>query len=304
MSEHIVHTAILEDTFRIGKGLPGVPDSFREVMRDFEAFSQLGCITVSGDQFSFRLLEQYKPLWPQRDELLKAKTAFVLGWVSHRACDREMKPIWREPKLKGRGSDVDPNLSPTECSVYHEGVMFNRYYASNPKFRLAVYPQEISQVPASEYVNLDRAALFVQQAFGASYMEIQTLQEDKGMQVFFEEMCMRAQKFYVDPQRYTRSAGNPVPELTEEYVTGINWVDDSDSIVQLALRLRAGETPEPSEYLAAYHAEPGSHYGKALRLSLSYILTAAEYFEREDMGIDELKERLDIGKKGPGGLAV
>jgi len=39
-------------------------------------------------------------------------------------------------------------------------------------------------------------------------------------------------------------------------------------------------------------------------LSLSYILTAAEYFERADMGMDELKERLDIGKKGPGGLAV
>ncbi len=304
MSEHIVHTAVLEDTFRIAGGLPGIPESFREVMRDFEAFAQLGCITVSGDTFSFRLLEEYKPLWAGRDELLKAKTAFVLGWVSHRACDREMKPIWREPKLKGRGSDVDPNLSPTECSVYHEGVMFNRYYANDPKFRLAVYPQELAQVPGSDYIDLDRAALFIQQAFGASYMNIQTLPEDADPQTFFEEMCMRAQKFYVDPQRYTRSAGSPDPELTEEYVTGINWVDDNDRIVRLALRLRAGESPSPDEYQAAYDSVPESHYGKALRLSLSYILTAAEYFERADMGMDELKERLDIGKKGPGGLAV
>ena len=200
MSEHIVHTAVLEDTFRIAGGLPGIPESFREVMRDFEAFAQLGCITVSGDTFSFRLLEEYKPLWAGRDELLKAKTAFVLGWVSHRACDREMKPIWREPKLKGRGSDVDPNLSPTECSVYHEGVMFNRYYANDPKFRLAVYPQELAQVPGSDYIDLDRAALFIQQAFGASYMNIQTLPEDADPQTFFEEMCMRAQKFYVDAE--------------------------------------------------------------------------------------------------------
>ncbi len=304
MSEHIVHTAILEDTFRIAKGLPGIPESFREVMKDYEGFAQLGCITVSGDQFSFRLLEQYKPLWAGRDELLKAKTAFVLGWVSHRACDREMKPIWREPKLKGRGSDVDPNLSPTECSVYHEGVMFNRYYANTPKFRLAVYPQELSRVPASDFVNLDWAAQLIQQAFGASYMNIQTLKEDAEPQEFFEEMCMRAQKFYVDPQRYTRSAGNPDPELTKEYVTGINWVDDNDKIVQLALRLRAEESPVAAEYQSAYDAVPESHYGKALHLSLSYILTAAEYFERADMGMDELKERLDIGKKGPGGLAV
>lgn len=63
MSEHIVHTAVLEDTFRIAGGLLGIPESFREVMRDFEAFAQLGCITVSGDTFSFQLLEEYKPLW-------------------------------------------------------------------------------------------------------------------------------------------------------------------------------------------------------------------------------------------------
>lgn len=304
MSEHIVHTAILEDSFRIGRGLPGIPEGFREIMRDLESFAQLGCITVSGDQFSFRLLEQYKPLWSARDELLKAKVAFVLGWVSHRACDREMKPIWREPKLKGRGSDVDPNLSPTECSVYHEGVMFNRYYANDPKFRLAVYPQEITQLPASGYVDLTRAAHFVQQAFGACYMNIQTLNQQDDAQSFFEEMCMRAQKFYVDPQRYARSAGSPLPELTEEYVTSIHWVDDNDPIICLALRLRAGERPTSNEYEAALAAGSQSHYGRALKLSLSYILTAAEYFERDDMSIDELKQRLDIGKKGPGGLAV
>ncbi|HIR57845.1 MAG TPA: hypothetical protein IAA54_09245 [Candidatus Gallacutalibacter pullicola] len=304
MSEHIVHTAILEDSFHIGVGLPKIPESFREVMRDFENFSRLGCITVSGDQFSFRLLEEYKPLWPRRDELLKAKLAFVLGWISHRACDREMKPIWREPKMKGRGSDVDPNLSPTECSVYHEGVMYNRYYAVDPTFRLAIFPEELACLDGIERIDLDRAALFIQQAFGASYMNIQTLSDTDGMQTFFEEMCMRAQKFYVDLRRYTRSAGSPDPELTAEYVTDINWIDNHDEIVNLAVRLRGGETPSPAEYENALAAEPASHYGKALRLSLSYILTAAEYFERDDMGIAELKERLDIGKKGPGGLAV
>ena len=45
MSEHIVHTAVLEDTFRIAGGLPGIPESFREVMRDFEALFWGGCPT-------------------------------------------------------------------------------------------------------------------------------------------------------------------------------------------------------------------------------------------------------------------
>lgn len=304
MSEHIVHTAILEDSFRIGVGLSCIPESFREIMKNFEHFAQLGCITVSGDQFSFRLLEEYKPLWPHRDELLKAKLAFVLGWVSHRACDREMKPIWKEPKMKGRGSDVDPALSPTECSVYHEGVMFNRYYRSNSKFYLTIYPEKTECLPGADMLDLERAASFIQMAFGACYLDIQTLNPDKGMQEFFEELCMRSQKFYVDLRRYTRASENPEPDLTAQYVTDINWISDQDPLVHLASRLRRSEIPRTEEYDTAFSAQPLSHYGKALNLSLRYIATAAEYLENPTMEIEELKERLDIGKKGPGGLAV
>ena len=304
MSEHIVHTAVLEDSFLIGLKLSSVPASFCDVMQDYEKIAQLGCITVSGDQFSFKLFEEYKPLWKNRDDILKAKLAFVLGWISHRACDRQMKPIWREPGSKGRGSDVDPNLSPTECSVYHEGVMYNKYYSDVSKFRYAIFPDEMSSLPGIGQIKLDIATSFVQQSYGASYMNIQTLPEEAPKQQYFEELCMRAQKFYVDPTRYTRSAGSPLPDLTDEYVTSINWFSEDDSIVRLAQDLRAGKNPSPAEADAAFAEEPKSHYGKALKLSIGYILTAGEYFERDDMTMDELKERLDIGKKGPGGLAV
>ena len=304
MSEHIVHTAILEDSFSICKGLSAVPESIREIMQCYGPFARLGCVTVSGDSFSFRLLEEFKPLWQERDGLLSSKLAFVLGWISHRACDRQMKPIWREPGNKGRGHDVDPNLSPTECSVYHEGYIYNQYYSYDPKFRMAIFPAEMNSLAGVGAIDLKAMDQFTQQSFGANMMHIQTIDQDAAAQLFFEEMCMRAQKFYVDIARYTNSAGSPDPALTAEYINDIDWYDDGDPIIHLARAIRSGNPPALNNYDSIYAEEAKSHYGKALRQSIGYIITSAEYLESPAMTIGELKERLDIGKKGPGGMAV
>jgi hypothetical protein len=307
MSEHIVHTGILEDSFAVAQLLPQVPGSFKAVMRKHRAFGQLGSITVAGDSFSFRLLEEYRPLWDTRDELLEAKLAFVLGWVTHRACDRTMKPIWNIAEITGRGSDADPRVSPTECSVYHEGTLFNLYYRDDPTFRLAVFPEELAAHSGAEFFDLKQAAGYVQSAFAVNMMNIQTFcpeASDLDGQAFFENVCTQAQKFYVDVSRYTKAAGQPDAEKLEKFVTGINWYDETDPVIAAAKKLRGGEAVTPAECVAAFDAPASSHYGKALLLSLSYIIAAADYFTEPMMTMETLKARLDIGKKGPGGLGV
>lgn len=304
MSEHIVHTAVLEDSFSIAAHLAAIPADFREILADYLDFARLGCITVSGDQFTFRLLEEFKPKWQNRDTLLKAKMAFVLGWISHRACDRQMKPIWREPGSVGRGSDVDPSLSPTECSIYHEGAMYNNYYAASPVFRYAIFDEKLSELPGCELIKREEMTRFVQESFAVNLMNIQTIPTNLPAQQFSEELCMRAQKFYVDLQRYKKSAGNPNPELTKNYLTDINWFDPKDRIIAVAQMLRRNEVPTGEAVGKALDEQAGSHYGKALQLSLRYFIAATDYFTRDEMSLDELKERLDIGKLGPNGLRV
>lgn len=303
MSEHIVHTAVLEDSFAICQGLSELPEDFRKIMRDHARFAQLGSITVAGDTYSTRLLDEYKGKWNNRDDNMQARLAFVLGWISHRACDRTMKPLWVEPPMK-IGSDVDPNISPKECSIYHEGFIYNKYYSNTPKFHYCIFPEDLQGLPGIGLINREIASSFVQQSFGTNYMEIQTLPDDGEDQAWFEEICKRAQKFYVDVMRYHRSAGNPDPDYTKEFLTDINWFDESDGIISLALDLRNGKNVLKKAYKDAMNEEPKCHYGIALRLSIKYIITALNYINSADMTLEELREQLDIGKLGPGGQGV
>jgi hypothetical protein len=304
MSEHIVHTGILEDSIALMPYLKKIPPDFVKAIKGHIGFARLGCITVAGDQFSFRLLEEYKPLWKNRDDLLEAKLAFVLGWVSHRACDRQMKPLWNIKEIFGRGSDADPSVSPTECSVYHEGTLFNLYYADNPVYRLAIFPEQLSALPGAELFNIPLAEKFIESSYGMNMLDIQTFPMPPPDQRFMENLCVQAQKFYVDISRYARATANPNPALMDNYVKKINWYDSNDPIIAQAVFARRGGIPEPSLVEAALDNSATSHYGKALQMSLGYFLAAAEYFSNDGMSIDTLKDRLDIGKKGPGGLAV
>lgn len=303
MSEHIVHTAVVEDSFAICLGLPDVSDDFRKVMTDHAKFAGLGSITVAGDAFSTRLLDEYRQKWNERDDKMEARLAFVLGWISHRACDRTMKPLWVEPPMK-IGSDVDPNISPKECSVYHEGFIYNKYYSHVPEFHYCIFPEDLKDLPGIKLINHEIAGMFIQQSFGVNYMAIQTLPNDGEDQEWFEKICKQAQKFYVDMMRYHRSAGNPDPDYTKEFLTDINWFDESDAIVRLALDLRDGKKVSEQAYIDAMGEEPTCHYGKALHLSIKYIMAASNYFKNIDTSLNELREQLDIGKLGPGGQGV
>ena len=304
MSEHIVHTGILEDSFAIAPYLPQIPADYEDVIKNHLGFARLGCITVSGDQFSFRLLEEWCPQWSKRDDCLKAKLAFVLGWISHRACDRQMKPIWNISEMMARGSDANPKLSPTECSVYHEAELYNLYYKDDPTFRLSIFPEELKACKGAELFDIDMAMEYAESSFGVNMMNIQTFSAKDEGQIFIENVCIRAQKFYVDVSRYTKDCGTPDPALRAEYVTDIDWYNKDDEIIKVANKLRDGGTSSPEECEAALKAIPSSHYAQALKKSLEYIVSAAEYFNDPDMSMDTLKDRLDIGKLGRKGLGV
>jgi hypothetical protein len=306
MSEHIVHTGVVEDTALLMPYLKSISPDFVKAVQNHLGFARLGCITVSGDRFSFRLLEEYKPLWKNRDDLLEAKLAFVLGWVSHRACDRQMKPIWNIAEVIGRGSDADPSISPTEISIYHEATLYNLYYADNAIFRLAIFPDQLASWPGADLFNLPLAAEFVESSFAMNLMNNQTfpLPPQSTDQVFIENICLKSQKFYVDVSRYSRAAGNPLPENKKNYVKDINWYNQNDEIIKTIQLLRRGGTIDSITVEKAVAIKASCHYGQAVQLSLDYITAAADYFKDDSMSIDALKERLDIGKKGPGGLAV
>ncbi|MBP7401460.1 MAG: hypothetical protein KBA30_02475 [Clostridia bacterium] len=306
LSEHVVHTAILEDSFNLVRFSDGILPEFRDLCEKYRGFGALGCTTISGDQFSFRLLEECRAAWPDRQpgDGIESKLAYVLGWVSHRATDRQMKPIWTEPDPMGKGYDADPALSPTECSVYHEGFMFREYYMEHERFRDAILPGGLDALAGPLGIDAAQAAPFVQTLLLRNLFEEQTLVRDPtDVNKWFERVGLRRQRFYVDLNRYVRAILTPDPAKLDEFVVSIRFFDRNDAILRMARAIRDGAEPTSTDIEAAVAAEPESHYGKALRLSYGYIRAASDYYAT-DMPFEELKERLDIGKRGRDGRVV
>ena len=301
LSEHIVHTAILEDCFNLMTHSDEIPPEFRKIAAKYINFARLGCITISGDKFSFRLLEDCKAKWDTRrpEQMLEPVLSFVFGWVSHRAADRQMKPIWKEPDKPKGSADVDPKLSPTECSIYHEGAVFRKYYTESGNLRYVISSEKFADLDRGGRIKMDKLEGLMQALVLRNLFELQTIEEDD-VDAWFEKVDLRTQRFYVDINRYVASALRPEPDKAEEYLTGINFYDDSDRIIAAAKRLRNGDTMDCEELKREIFEEPASHYGKALKLAYQYVKAAGVYFFT-DMSIDTLKDHLDIGKPGRDG---
>ena len=304
ISEHLVHTAVLRDSMLLMERLNDVDNDLKALMRRYSTFAQLGCVTVSGDVFSYKLLQQFKEDTRKKDPYREAKIAFLMGWISHRACDRVMKVIWKEAQFKGRGTDVDPNISPYECSIYHEAEAFKLYFEHEEDYLLALFPDEMQHYAGECQIDQERAYAMVQGAFAANLLNIQTIPDNLNDQIRFEELCMRVQKFYVDLARYRRAIRMPISENYEEFVQKIDWYNAKDPIIKAAAAIRKGEALSSAEVQCAVNASASSHYAHALMLSMQYILSANHYLINPEVDMMWLKDRLDLGKLGINGLAV
>jgi hypothetical protein len=302
MSEHLVHTAILRDSFRLFRHFSDTSERLKRIVNNYLAFAALGCITVSGDTFSFRLLEKYRNV--SDDPYLDAKISFVFGWISHRACDRIMKPIWREAPFKGRGTDVDPSISPYECSIYHEAEAHKLFFNNEKEYEYALFTERMDKDFRKLNLQQDIVYQLIQSTYATNLISIQTIPDTLPEQELFENICMRLQKFYVDINRYTRAIETPDADNYAEYVKDICWYDPNDRIVSIAQLLRRNKPVELLCTEEVLQTKAKSYYGKALALSVSYLYAADQYLEDKQLNTQWLKDKLDIGKLGPGGLHV
>ncbi len=297
MSEHIVHTSVLKDSFLLIKESEEICPEFKEIADEYEDFALLGSITRGGDNFTVDLLDAFQKRWSQNnsdDKLLPAKLAFVLGWLSHRAADRQMKPIWR-------GSDFPTDQSPTECSVYHEAFMFREYYSDNKKMNRAILGEDLldnclleDKKQVEKVIELFRAIL------KRVLIEMHTFipPYEGEIEEYLERLFESQQEFKEDlMDRYAKAIVDPDPEKAKKYVRDINFFSYNDGIIDLVKKLREGKQIEQDEFKNKVRNKPKSHYGKTLYISYNYLHKASEFFNSR-INMKELKEGLDIDKPG------
>ncbi|TVY11721.1 hypothetical protein [Paenibacillus cremeus] len=304
MSENVTHTAVVEDCFNMMFATSdAICDAFKDAGRHHIQFSQFGSVTRSGDKFTIPLLEKYRTNYDARkdEEQLGYKLAFVLGWLCHRAADRQMKVVFREAEPESREF-------PTDCSIYHDAFIFHKLYADNRStpfpYRTAHFEKRMESLPAAAEVKANAVANTYRYMWQRFLLELQTfVQDTTNVDTWFDKLHAKHQEQVIHLDRYAEAALTPDPVKVKRFIEDTNFYSEEDRIIQLTQALRKGAKPSPEEVEAAFAEEPSSQYAQAVKMGYGYLRSASAYFE-EKIDQDTLKDWLDVGKKGRDGQSV
>ncbi|MCU6796458.1 hypothetical protein OB236_30470 [Paenibacillus sp. WQ 127069] len=303
MSENVTHTAVVEDCFNMMFAAEHICKAFKEAGRDHIQFSQFGSVTRSGDKFTVALLDKYRTNWDARKEEdnLGYKLAFVLGWLCHRAADRQMKVVFREAEPESR-------QFPTDCSIYHDAFIFHRLYENNNNtpfpYQKAHFEINMESLKGSGAINVHAAADTFRFIWQRQLLELQTFVPDtEHIDNWFDKLHAKHQEQTIHLDRYAEAVLTPDPDKVKRFIEDTNFYNEEDAIIQLSQALRQGAKPSQEELTAAFAAEPTSQYAHAVKMGYGYLQSASAYFTGE-IDQDTLKDQLDVGKKGRDGQSV
>ena len=301
MSENVTHTGVLDDCFRLMQVSDEICDAFKEVAQSQNDFARFGGITRSGDRFTVQLLTDFRERWADRkpEDKLEPKLAFVLGWLTHRAADRQMKPVFRE-------AEPDRTQSPSDCSVYHDAFVFKEVFAGGKEapYSTATFEAGMQSLPVAGALGVADVETFFRALLQRALIELHTFIPDRDdIEPWLEKLATLRQQFYVDVDRYAAAIYRPDPVKVKRFITDVNFYDGEDPIVAATRGIQHGEGVTASQVKEAAGAEAKSHYAQALQMGYGYLCAASDFFT-SDMTPEALKERLDVGQPGRDGKSV
>lgn len=290
MSEKIVHTAVVDDCARIVQQDAAICPAFKTVLAEHLELARLGGATRLGDRHNPGLLTRYRELWPERGRhpALGAKLAFVLGWLSHRAADRNFKRVFR-------ALDADCPHRPTDCSIYQDAEIMRQVYAGQFPFPSHAVEPGMASHPAAAAVSVDAVADLFEGMWQRFLIRIHTfIPDDTDPDAWLEQVVRLHQARTVDLRRYAEAYLAPDPDKVRRFIVDCNFYNPADPLLRQLAALRqggqlAGLTPAVEEGPAA------SLYARAVSRAYRYARAASDYFGH-CIGREDLLRRLEIGK--------
>jgi hypothetical protein len=289
MSEHITHTAVMDDCARLALHSEEICEDFKTVLLDKLEICRYAAMTRSGDNFTVRLLRNLRDHWPNRraGDLAEEKLAFLLGWRCHLAADRTFKPVYRilDPQHYLTGDDEEGETS--DVSIYHDVVVFREVYGNGTRapFSPAALDFRLESHPAWRALPvraLERLFLPLWQG------ELLRIQSRRDLSNF--------QSYRITVMRYSSAFYAPDPDKMRRYIIEPNFYNPNDPLIALARSLQQGSPRQDINLRDALSSAPRqSQYAQALERGYRYLHAASEYFLGR---IDELElqRRCDVGK--------
>ncbi len=301
MSETITHTAVLDDALRLAVHSDEVCVDFRQVAAEYRDFARLGSVTRGGDRHIPPILERLRAEWRDRvaEDGLEPRLGYVLGWMCHRATDRQMKPIFR-------AVDRGCPLRPTDCSIYHDVFLWRTIYANDPQspFPPLMFEAGMASNPAAAAFNVGALKDLMRALLQTSLLELHTLTPDRDdAWGWLGRLFALYEGFPVAAERYAQVMVQPDADKVQRFIVDVDFYDGQEPIIAAARGIQRGQGVSAQQIRAATQAAPHSHYAQALKRSYDYMAAASAFFTSE-MTLEELKQRLDVGVLGRDGIAV
>jgi hypothetical protein len=292
VSEHITHLGVCDDTMRLAGSHPHVHPAFLDVVQSHMDIVRVGAVTRGADKWTVEMIvwaRKHLGLPPEeRDPQIRAKLAFVLGALSHRAADRMMKPIIRCWK------DVE-GASAREATIYQDICTFRQVYGGGSGDYPGPFTRQLLQEPLDE--GEAQLEAYFRVIWRRALIGMHTISPDnENFNEWLTRLLDFMQDFPISLRQYARVAAEWHPAKVKQYLQDKNFYQVDDRLIHLARRAQYGSRVTSDEIVAAVEQTDrgSSRYARALAKALHYLIAASELFDER---IDEAtaRERLEIG---------
>lgn len=291
MSDLLTHWAVFDDTRRLAALDGSIEHLFHELMNSDPEYARLGAISRGGNRLMPAVLRDARARWPEGDPdgSLRRRIAFVLGGLTHQACDNAMKPIFTSVA----GSDWDQAhhavqdqrpgadaqyMVHNEISAYYDTHVFREVYLSGheepfSRFLLAGVEDEPERALEA----------FVRSLFQRALLSSHTLSPDPTDPIgWLDRLFAMTQELYVDVGLYVRVFQEPDEALVSRYHVTDRFYLADDPIIRVARSVhRTGSVPSGFQGEALAVDSNASGYGKALATSLAYLRNCSSFWRGE-----------------------
>lgn len=273
MAEHITYTAVQDDCFRLMLVSNDTCDDFDTVSYTQLESGRLGSVTVGNELPFVDLLESLRARWQNRqpEERLEAKLAFVLGWLCHRATERQLSPFYATFQEEDA----------IECAIYHDVFLLREVYAGGKNLPFNPFLLDPKEHPAVAGVAIDGGSLeqLIRALVQRSILALHSLTPDEqNIEGWLENLLTLQQRYGVNLQRYSQIFAQPDPAKVRRYITERNFYAENDPHIRVARAVQHRDELRVSYVTRALQVTPTSHYGLTLKRGYDSLLAASNFF--------------------------
>jgi hypothetical protein len=286
MSEHITHIAVFEDSCTLLELEPRFHESFGISVKKFPDSGLFGSATRGNHLHAMPILNRVRGIWGRHSDDDLKQLAFALGWVTHRAADLQMKPLFEITKKQ----EGQTPYKEVEHEIYQDAFTFRYVYeegkrkSMSPLVRImqATLQTGMKSHPGAALVDADRTEFAVGGMIHSDLLELHSFLDASGKDLnrWLDTFFDRRQRLYEDLRVYIGAYENPDPAKMEWFITRQNFYNPEDDLLRLVRAKQKGEAlPSVSLETAVERGKSQSQYTGALALSYQFLRTANDFFQ-------------------------